>query len=1075
MKKALCVANFCGRVCLVLCLLVVIVQPVFAYDDPPMRVARLNYVEGRVSFQPGGESDWGWATLNRPLTAGDSLWTGNRSRAELHIGSTAIRVSGQTSVSFLNLDDRTVQVQLNSGTINVRVRNLYRDDVFEVDTPNLAFTLLRRGDYRITVDPDGRFTTITLRDGQGQVNGGGQAFLVDGGSQVQVSGTDYISYDIYDLPGRDSFDQWSRSRELREGSSRSARYVSPELTGSEDLDRNGTWRTDRTYGQVWVPTRVSRDWAPYKDGHWAWVDPWGWTWVDNAPAGFVTSHYGRWAHVDGGYGGGGWVWVPPHRDARQDASAQRPAYSPALVTFVGDSNSSRDFGNSGGVAWVPLAPGEVYVPAHQTSPTYITNVNVTNTVVQQTTITNVVNNNVQTTTYANQRVAGAVTAVPRATFVNAQPVAQAAVVVAPSAITVAPAVHTAPVAPVRASVMGANRAGAANASAAAAPPMPPPAVVSRPVVAKVAPPPPPVAFAQKQQALQANPGRPLDARAEQNLRAATPPPVERVVKTAPPAPAVKPVETAAKKPQPATSLNTAQQVHPPAPGAPPAGAGAQQTTQQQLAEEKAKQQAAQQQAAAEKAKQEAAQQQAAQQAAAEKAKQQTAQQQAAAEKAKQEAAQQQAAQQAAAEKTKQEAARQQVAQQQVAAEKAKQEAAQQQAAQQAAAEKTKQEAAQQQAAQQAAAEKTKQEAARQQVAQQQVAAEKAKQEAAQQQAAQQAAVEKTKQEATRQQVAQQQAAAEKAKQETAQQQAAQQAAAEKTKQEAARQQVAQQQAAAEKAKQEAAQQQAAQQAAAEKTKQEAAQQQAAQQAAAEKTKQEAARQQVAQQQAAAEKAKQEAAQQQAAQQAAAEKTKQEAAQQQAAQQAAAEKTKQEAARQQVAQQQVAAEKAKQEAAQQQAAAEKAKQEAARLQTVAEKTKQEAAQQQTAERARQRPPTEDRPPSNPNARPPRGAPPADQPPAANNGPVRVAENVQAAKLISQPKLNYPADAKAAHVQGTVRVHVLIGSDGKVKSATVVSGPQRLQAAALENARQRQYQPTLVGGKPVEVETEISIEF
>jgi hypothetical protein len=676
MKTPFYFANFCGRVGLVLCLFVVAVRPAFAFDDPPMRVARLNHLEGDVSFQPGGETDWGWATLNRPMTTGDSLWTGDRSRAEMHIGSTAIRVDGQTSVSFLNLDDRTVQIQLNSGTIDVRVRNLYGDDVFEVDTPNLAFTVLRRGDYRITADPEGSFTTITLRDGQGQINGGDQAFLVDGGSQVQVSGTDYISYDIYDLPDRDNFDRWSYSRQMREEHSPSARYVSPELTGSEDLDRNGIWRTDPNYGPVWVPTHVSQDWAPYKEGHWAWVDPWGWTWVDDAPSGFVTSHYGRWAHVDDGYGSGGWVWVPPHREASQDEYAQRPVYSPALVTFVGDSNSSRDFGNGGGVAWVPLAPGEVYVPAQQTSPTYVTNVNVRNTVVQQTTITNVVNNNVQTTTYVNQRVAGAVTAVPQATFVSAQPVAQAAVKVAPSAITVAPAVHSAPVAPVRASVMGANRVIAASASPASAPPKPPAAVVSRPVVAKVAPPPPPVAFAQKQQAMQANPGKPLDAKAVQNLRAATPPPVARVVKTAPPAPAVKPVETAAKKPQPAASLNTAQQAHPPAPGAPPAAAASQQTAQQaaQLAAaEKAKQQAAQQQIAAEKSKQEAAQQ-TAQLAAAEKAKQEAAQQQAA-EKAKQQAAQLQAV----AEKTRQEAAQQQAAQL-AAAEKAKQAAARPQAA-----------------------------------------------------------------------------------------------------------------------------------------------------------------------------------------------------------------------------------------------------------------------------------------------------------------------------------------------------------------------------------------------------------
>ena len=57
----------------------------------------------------------------------------------------------------------------------------------------------------------------------------------------------------------------------------------------------------------------------------------------------------------------------------------------------------------------------------------------------------------------------------------------------------------------------------------------------------------------------------------------------------------------------------------------------------------------------------------------------------------------------------------------------------------------------------------------------------------------------------------------------------------------------------------------------------------------------------------------------------------------------------------------------------------------------------------------------------------------------------------------------------------RVHVLIGTDGRVKNATVLSGPQALQAAALDNVRRRKYQPTIAGGKPVEVETDISIKF
>jgi TonB family protein len=821
MRTAVVSTHFCGRIGLALCLLVAVGRPALASDDPPFRVARLNYVERDVSFQPGGEADWGWATLNRPMTAGDSLWTGDRSRAEMHIGSTAIHVDGQTLLSFLNLDDRTVQIQLNSGTIDVRVRNLYDDDVFEVDTPNLAFTILQRGHYRITVDPEGGFTTITLRAGQGQVTGEGEAFLVEGGSQVQVSGTDYLFYDTFDLPDRDGFDQWSYTRDLREERLQSARYVSLELTGYEDLDQNGTWRTDRSYGPVWVPTRVSRNWAPYRAGHWTWVRPWGWTWVDDAPFGFVTSHYGRWAYLNDGYGGRGWAWVPPRRDPTQDVRARRAVYSPALVIFVGFATSSRDFGIGGSVAWFPLAPGEVYVPAYRTSPTYVTNVNVTNTVVQQTTITNVVNNSVRTTTYVNQRVAGAVTAVPRAIFVNAQAVAPAAVTVAPSAITAGPATHTAPVAPVRASLMGAHRARAAGATVPSAPPEPPDAVVSRPVVANVAPPPPPVAFAQEQQALQANPGKPLDPKAEQNLRAPSPRRVARVVQTAPPAPVVKPAGAEPKKPQPATSPNTVQQARPPRRGGPPADAVSQQAVQQQRAAEEAKQQAAQQQAKGQVAEEDA------------------------------------------------------------------------------------------------------------------------------------------------------------------------------------RQLAAQQQAAAEKAKQDAAQQQRAQQVAADQANQQAAQQQ----------------------QAAANKAKQEAAQQQRAQQ-------------------------------------TAADQASQQAAQQQAAANKAKQEAA---------------QQQAAKARTRKVTEERPPSNRDAKPPGVAPPADQPAVTISGPIHVPEDVQAAKLISQPKPKSPPDGKAANTQGTVRLHVLIGTDGKVKNATVLSGPQGLQAAALDNARRRRYQPTMAGGQPVEVETEISIKF
>ena len=76
--------------------------------DPPSRVARLNYESGSVSFRPGSLDDWSPATLNYPLTTGDHLWADQDARAEMHIGSAAVRMDSRTALSFLNLDDRTV-------------------------------------------------------------------------------------------------------------------------------------------------------------------------------------------------------------------------------------------------------------------------------------------------------------------------------------------------------------------------------------------------------------------------------------------------------------------------------------------------------------------------------------------------------------------------------------------------------------------------------------------------------------------------------------------------------------------------------------------------------------------------------------------------------------------------------------------------------------------------------------------------------------------------------------------------------------------------------------------------------
>ncbi len=287
--------------------LAIVVFSGWAGADPPSRVARLGYMAGAVSFSPAGENDWVQARLNRPLGPGDRLWTDTAAgaRAEIQVGGAMIRMDAGTSLSVLNLDDSIAQLQVTQGSLNVRVRRLEPNQIIEVDTPNLAFTVRQPGEYRIDVEPQGNATTIIVRQGKGEAYGEDAAYVIDARQPYRFTGTGLRDYELVGAPRQDEFDRWASSRDRNYENSSSARYVSPDVVGYQDLDANGTWRVDASYGNVWVPNHVAVGWAPYSDGHWAWVDPWGWTWIDDAPWGFAVSHYGRWANIRGT-----WGWVP---------------------------------------------------------------------------------------------------------------------------------------------------------------------------------------------------------------------------------------------------------------------------------------------------------------------------------------------------------------------------------------------------------------------------------------------------------------------------------------------------------------------------------------------------------------------------------------------------------------------------------------------------------------------------------------------------------------------------------------------------------------------------------------------
>ena len=388
-------------------------------SDPPGRVGRLSEVIGQVWLYSPDAGEWLAANRNRPLTAGERLSTDPGGRAEVRIGSTTLRLDSGSELEVLRLDDSTMQMQLHQGSLAVRLRNRDAVDEFELQTGEGRFRPQRTGRYRFDRFDD--TSHLTVDNGQALYEGPQSALTVHSGQRAEfwIDAANSAQYSITE-PRQDEFSAWNSERDRRDGRSASSRYVSPEMTGMEELDRYGRWETSDDYGAIWIPRQVASGWAPYSTGHWVWISPWGWTWVDEAPWGFAPFHYGRWVWYRNN-----WCWSPGRYE-------RRPVYAPALVAWVGGPQLSVSVTIGGGrhgpsVGWFPLAPHEVYLPHYHVSPRYVRNINVTH-------VTNVtvIDNAIQRRgpppdrDYRNRKFPHAVTVVPSSVISGRQPVAPAA-------------------------------------------------------------------------------------------------------------------------------------------------------------------------------------------------------------------------------------------------------------------------------------------------------------------------------------------------------------------------------------------------------------------------------------------------------------------------------------------------------------------------------------------------------------------------------------------------------------------------------------------------------------------------
>jgi hypothetical protein len=310
----------------------------------PARVGRIADVQGRVRTLDRDDNEWIAATVNRPVTGGDQFATEPGARMEISIGSSTFRLDGDTEVVLQRLDDDAVVLHLRRGSLAVQAVSAEMAGQIEVHTREGRFRPREPGSYRIDHRDDTSHATAwrgTLR-----FEGGDSLLVVGRGQHAEIWLEGRATHYRWTEDERDDFAAWVARAEQAYARSESARHVSPEMTGWQDLDRHGHWETHPEYGAIWAPTVVPVGWAPYRSGHWAWIAPWGWTWIDDARWGFAPFHYGRWVHYNRR-----WCWVPGHRSVR-------PVYSPALVAWIGGGRVSVGIGGS--VGWVPLGPRDVY-------------------------------------------------------------------------------------------------------------------------------------------------------------------------------------------------------------------------------------------------------------------------------------------------------------------------------------------------------------------------------------------------------------------------------------------------------------------------------------------------------------------------------------------------------------------------------------------------------------------------------------------------------------------------------------------------------------------------------------------
>ena len=321
-------------------------------DEPDVkaRVARISFIHGKGKVRHAGEKDWVELRLNMPVVEGDELVTDEDSRIEVQFDKdTHMRLEENSYLKVATLRDEGIAVSINIGTMNVRITEFVKGArFFEVDAPKTTVAVERTGSYRVDAGPDGsKEVLVSIRaGGEARIYSDTAGFTLknDRNARIAIDGPNAGEWETT-ASGRpsDDFDAWTLDRDeviaRRMRSASYGQYYDQDIYGADELTDHGAWVNTTDYGWIWKPypqtTAVYRDWTPYRYGHWGWVPPFGWVWINDEPWGWATYHHGRWVYINGGWGWSPYGYYRPRRSW----------WFPALVAI------NISFNN---VCWYPL-------------------------------------------------------------------------------------------------------------------------------------------------------------------------------------------------------------------------------------------------------------------------------------------------------------------------------------------------------------------------------------------------------------------------------------------------------------------------------------------------------------------------------------------------------------------------------------------------------------------------------------------------------------------------------------------------------------------------------------------------